>query len=99
MLDNIANGQGTIHPGYPALPARHNVPPLPHSVQEHLGQMLRADYYERLEKPRYLGDPALPLEFDPYLYRLEQKERALRIMHIREQGTQAVAEALSGLTL
>ena len=24
------------------LPARHNVPPLPHSVQEHLGQMLRA---------------------------------------------------------
>lgn len=99
MLDNIANHQETIQPGYSALRARHNVPPLPHSVQEHLGQMLRANYYERAEKPRYLGDPALPLEFDPYLYRLEQKERALRIMRIREQGTQAVADALSGLTL
>jgi hypothetical protein len=59
--------------------------------------MLRADYYERSEKPRYLGDPALPLEFDPYLYRLEQKDRAARIKQIHEQGTQAVADALSRL--
>lgn len=73
------------------------MPPLPHSVQEHLGQMLRADYYERGEKPRYPGDPTLPLELDPYLYRLEQKDRSLRIMRIREQGAQAVAEALSDL--
>jgi hypothetical protein len=85
--------------GYLALPARHNVPPLPHSVQEHLEQMLRADYYERGEKPRYLGDSALPVEFDPYLYRLEQKERALRIMRVRELGAQAVADPLSGLNL
>ena len=98
MLDNISNRQGTSQPGYPSR-AGHNVPPLPQSIQEHLGQLLRADYYERAEKPRYLGDSALPLEFDPYLYRLEQKERALRIMRIREQGTQAVADALSGLTL
>jgi hypothetical protein len=58
---------------------------------------LRADYYERSDKPRYLGDPALPLEFDPYLYRLEQKERALRIVRIRENGAKAVADALSDL--
>jgi hypothetical protein len=99
MLDNIANHPSSAQPSSLALPARHNVPPLPHSVQKHLGQMLRADYYERAEKPRYLGDPALPLEFDPYLYRLEQKERALRIMRVREQGARAVAEAFSDLNL
>jgi hypothetical protein len=73
------------------------VPPLPRSVQEHLGQKLRADYYERGDKPKYLGDTALPIEFDPYLYRLEQKERASRIMRIREYGATAVAAALSDL--
>ena len=99
MFDNVAQHQGTSHLGSPTLPARHSVLPLPPSVREHLGQMLRSDYYERAEKPRYTGDPALPLEFDPYLYRLEQKERALRIMRVREQGTQAVADALSGLNL
>ena len=85
------------HANQASLKARSNVPPLPRSVQEHLGQTLRADYYERGDKPRYLGDPALPLEFDPYLYRLEQKERALRIVRIRENGAKAVADALSDL--
>ncbi len=74
-----------------------NVAPLPRSVQEHLGRELRADYYERSDRPRYLGDTALPLEFDPYLYRLEQKERASRITRIREHGASAVADALSDL--
>ena len=77
--------------------AQSNVPPLPRSVQEHLGQRLRADYYLRGDKPKYLGDTALPVEFDPYLYRLEQNERASRIMSIREHGTTAVAAALSDL--
>ena len=77
--------------------AQSNVPPLPRSVQEHLGQRLRADYYLSGDKPKYLGDTALPVEFDPYLYRLEQKERASRIMRIREHGTTAVATALSDL--
>jgi hypothetical protein len=98
MLNNIAKDPNSAQPASMALSVRHNVPPLPHSVQEHLGRMMRADYYERADKPRYLGDPALPLEFDPYLYRLEQKERALRIMRVREQGAQAVAEALAGFT-
>jgi hypothetical protein len=77
--------------------AQSNVPPLPRSVQEHLGQTLRADYYLHTDKPKYLGDPALPAEFDPYLYRLEQEERASRIMRIRERGATAVATALSDL--
>jgi len=77
--------------------ARSNVPPLPRSVQEHLGQRLRADYYLRADKPQYLGDAALPVEFDPYLYRLEHKERTFRIMRIREHRATAAATALSDL--
>ena len=99
MLNKVADSSYTKRVGYSSLRGRSNVPPLPPAVQEHLGRMLRADYYERDEKPRYLGDPGLPLEFDPYLYRLVQKERALRITRIREQGTRAVADALSDLVL
>jgi hypothetical protein len=71
-----------------------NTPSLPTSIQDHLGRLLRAEYYERSDKPRYLGDPALPLEFDPYLHELEQKERAVRTRRIRELGTNAIAAAL-----
>lgn len=81
------------------LKGRGNTPPLSDAVREHLGRTLRADYYERGDKPRYLGDPALPAEFDVYLSRLEQKERALRTMRIREHGMKAVAKALSNLNL
>ena len=97
MLNIVSNQQKPQRADSPSLRKRSNVPPLPQGVQEHLGRMLRADYYERGEKPRYLGDPGLPLEFDPYLYRLVQKDRALRVTRIREQGTQAVADALSSL--
>ena len=95
MLENATKSQMST-------PSKHtragsNVPPLPRSIQEHLGQKLRADYYERGDKPKYVGDPALPLKFDAYLYRIEQKERASRIMRIRELGTTAVARALSNL--
>jgi len=76
---------------------RGNAPSLPVNIQDHLGQLLRAEYYERGDKPRYLGDPALPLEFDPYLQRLDQKERDLRSSMIGEQGRHAVAAALMGI--
>ncbi|MBF9194682.1 hypothetical protein I2H36_01410 [Microvirga sp. BT290] len=66
-------------------------------MQDHLGRLLRAEYYERGDKPRFLGDPALPLEFDPYLQRLDQKERDLKSSMIEEQGRHAVAVALLGL--
>jgi hypothetical protein len=76
---------------------RSNTPSLPIDIQDHLGQMLRAEYYERGDKPRFLGDPALPLEFDPYLQRLDQRERALRSSMIGDKGRHAVAAALLGL--
>ncbi len=99
MLDKVSNSQQPRYASSPALRRRSNVPPLPEAVQEHLGRMLRADYFERGEKPQYLGDPGLPVEFDPYLYRLVQMERAVRVTRIREQGTKAVADALSGLVI
>ena len=95
MLNEVIKFQPPVRFQYAG--AHSNVPPLPRSVQEHLGRTLRADYYLRGDKPKYLGDTALPVEFDPYLYRLEQKERASRIMRIREHGTTAVATALSDL--
>ena len=76
---------------------RSNSPSLPANIQDHLGQLLRAEYYERGDKPRFLGDPALPLEFDPYLQRLDQKERDLRSSMIAEKGKHAVAAALLGV--
>jgi len=76
---------------------RSNVPPLPGNVQDHLGHMLRAEYYERGDKPRYLGDPALPTEFDPYLRRLEMNDMALRMRWIRATGARAIADALKDL--
>lgn len=76
---------------------RSNTPSLPASIQDHLGRMLRAEYYERGDKPRFLGDPAIPLEFDPYLQRLDQKERDLRSSMIGETGRHAVAAALVGI--
>ncbi len=58
---------------------------------------MRAEYYEREDKPRYLGDPALPVEFDPYLRRLEMKEAPFRTRWIRDRGAKAIADALQGL--
>ncbi|NBJ10882.1 hypothetical protein GR304_08150 [Microvirga sp. SYSU G3D207] len=78
---------------------RSNRPSLPIPVQEHLGRMLRADYFERSDKPQYVGDPALPLEFIPHLDRLARSEHTARLNRIREQGRKAVADALSGLVL
>jgi hypothetical protein len=76
---------------------RSNTPSLPANIQDHLGRMLRAEYYERGDKPRFLGDPALPLEFDPYLQRLDRNERDRRSSMIGEKGRHAVAAALLGL--
>ncbi|WP_146606042.1 hypothetical protein [Mesorhizobium kowhaii] len=50
---------------------------------------------EDLARFRTLEDPALPLEFDSYLSRLEQVERAARLARIREHGALAVADVLS----
>jgi hypothetical protein len=62
--------------------------PLPRLVQEHLARQLRVTYLEMQDKPAYLGDPALPPEFDIHLLRLSRRQRA------SEQGLAAVAAAL-----
>jgi hypothetical protein len=63
-------------------------PELGQSIQEYLGQKLRAAYNEVAEKPAYLGDPALPLQIEEQLLELETRVRAHRT------GTEAVREAL-----
>ena len=57
--------------------SRSNRPPLPRQVQEHLGQKLRAQLYEDAPKPQYLGDPAIPREFDSLIERIESMEKEL----------------------
>ena len=73
---------------------RSNLPPLPPAVQEHLGQKLRAQYHETGDKPKYLGDPMVPVEFDPLLDQIDRSERKRKAEKIGEAGRQAVAEAL-----
>jgi hypothetical protein len=62
------------------------------SVSEHLGRQLRAMYVGLQEKPAFVGDPALPLEFDILLYRLAtvNNDRA----RAQQNGINAVAAAL-----
>ncbi len=55
---------------------------------EHLGQQLRANLDALAEKPSYLGDRALPSEFEHQLLRLEATEE------VHEKGVEAVREAL-----
>lgn len=72
-----------------------NRPPLPRMVQDYLGQKLRTEYYQLGDRPAYLGDGALPISFDAYLLRLEEKERDSRARWIHDIGTQVVADALA----
>ena len=59
------------------------------SLQEHLGQKLRAAYNEVADRPAYLGDPALPPEFEHQLLRMETTIRT----HV--EGVEAVRDALA----
>ena len=69
-------------------------PALPKSVAEHLGKELRAALQEGQQAPAYLGDPALPPDFDEYLNRLAEHERRRGAGRAREQGLAAVEAAL-----
>ncbi len=60
-------------------------------VKEHLGRELRAAYGTVEPKPGFLGDPALPPEFDDPVRRLHQSHKA------HETGVAAVEQALSDL--
>lgn len=72
---------------------------LPRSVQDHLARQLRAAYVETLDKPAYVGDPALPPQFDDHLRRLAVNERQRRRERASRQGLAAVAAALGVETL
>ena len=74
---------------------RSNTTPLPHPVREHLGEHLRITYREIQERPTYLGDPALPVEFDDYVCRLALREGACE--RERDRGLAAVRAALGDL--
>ena len=63
-------------------------PALDRTVQEHLGQKLRAAYAEVADKPAYLGDPALPPEFEHQLLQVERSEE------VHEKAVEAVREVL-----
>lgn len=71
-----------------------NQPPLPRLVQEHLGRKLRSQLYETGEKPQYLGDPAIPREFDPLIEQIVKKDRARASDRAGQAGFEAVAAAL-----
>jgi hypothetical protein len=74
--------------GSPEPEAVQDQPGLTRSVQEHLGQQLRTTYHRLADKPDFLGDPALPAEFDPQIERLEARDS------IRARGVEAVRTAL-----
>lgn len=58
------------------------------TVQDHLGQKLRAAYAETEDKPAYLGDPALPPELEHKLLEIEKSAE------VHEKGVEAVKDAL-----
>jgi hypothetical protein len=60
-------------------------------VQERLGRELRVTYGAIEAKPAFLGDPALPPQFDETVRRLHRSTKA------HETGVAAVEKALAGL--
>lgn len=67
-------------------------------IQELLGQQLRTAYSaETADRPAYLGDPTLPIEFELLLQRLEASERQRYREMAHEQGVEAVERALRDL--
>ena len=71
---------------------------LPRPIQELLGKQLRTTYSaETPDKPAYLGDPVLPIEFELLLQRLEASERQRYRAMAHDQGVEAVERALRDL--
>lgn len=72
----------------PEKPHASDTKPLPSDVQEHLGRRLRSTYTVEAAKPAFLGDTALPPQFERYVRQLENAERSSR------EGLKAVGDAL-----
>ena len=67
---------------------------LPRPLQEHLAQKLRSAYQELAPKPAFLGDPAVPAEFEYHLQRLEAVEKVRHQEKVHNQAIEAVKAAL-----
>ena len=63
-------------------------PALPREVQEHLGRQLRATLRTPEAAPAFLGDTALPPQFERHIRRLRIHERGV------QRGYDAVRDAL-----
>ncbi|WP_133774116.1 hypothetical protein [Enterovirga rhinocerotis] len=61
---------------------------LPRDIQEHLGRRLRTELHTEAEKPAFLGESAVPPQFEPLVRKLEASERGER------QGYEAVKRAI-----
>ena len=70
---------------------------LPRPLQEHLAQQLRSTYQTVSEKPAFLGDPAIPVEFEHHLQRLEEVETGRRREKVHTQAVEAVKSALEDI--
>ena len=80
-----------------AAPPRGKPSGLARPLQDHLAQQLRSTYQTLAEKPAFLGDPAVPAEFEQHLQRLEAVERGRQREKIRTKGVEAVKTALEGI--
>ena len=67
---------------------------LPRPLQEHLARELRSTYHATEEKPAFLGDPAIPVEFEYQLQRLEAIEKVRHTEKVHNQAVEAVRSAL-----
>lgn len=69
---------------------RTNGQGLPRDVQEHLGRRLRTELHSEADKPSFLGESAVPPQFESLVRKLEAGEQGER------QGYEAVKRALMG---
>jgi hypothetical protein len=83
--DEDRHGGSELPPDGAADPAHE---PLPKPIQEHLGRQLRSTYNAEADRPAFLGDPAIPPQFERLIRRIAIGEK------VHEFGVEAVRQAL-----
>lgn len=95
MADDPSEKNSSASEPAPQQPAEPGDEPhsggLDRSTQDFLGQRLRVAFNETGPKPAYLGDPAIPAEFEHQLLRLEGR------IEVHEKGVDAVRKALDDI--
>lgn len=90
-MSGLPDDEAPVGEGEARVPAEGkpvSAAPLPKGVQEHLGRQLRSAYNAKAERPAFLGDPAVPPQFERLIRRIEVSEK------VREIGVEAVRQAL-----